>query len=381
MNLRTALRSAFTLVEMLVVIIIITAILLIAVPSFQSMLNSSEAALADTMLKSGLRAGKDAALRSSGDQDSAVVFSFAPGGRLTMGVYIKAGSLNDEDGSNNVIRREIFVPTGLNTPIQLPKGWMVRGYSPPNSSGQPGSTSAIDDPSMQWYEDYPDRPMDFTEGNWVFPETNFYDTGEPDDGFNRQTFIVRFQAGTGIMKLGAGDPVLILLPGPNATWRENGVFDKFRADQTDDAVRFVTRILNAPFRDGGPTAPPALTENQRRDLLGWECSDMVLAKPVSQLALYEEAKLAAAIGVRVDRTTDCIYRPFVPGTSNTPELVVRTNNPGNFTRDINRWMTGDTNIDGTYEAVSGSGQILDAPEAKIFTIDRYTGSLQAVEVQ
>ncbi len=377
MTLHRFRSAAFTLVEMLVVIIIITALLLIAVPSFQSMLNSSEAAMADGALRAGLRAGKDAALRSTGDQDSAVVFFFQPGGRLTMGVYVKVGALNDEDGAGNVVRRDVFAPSGVNEPVQLPKGWMVRGYAPPNATSN-GSSDSTADPSTEWYETYPGRrPMNSTQGNWVFPETGFYNTNVEDDGKNRQTFMVRFQAGTGIMKLGASDTCLVIAPGPSASWRNSGVFNAYRADRADDISRFVLRILNAPL---GGSGPAVLSEDDRRSLLGWECSDVILAKPVSQVALYEEAKLAAALGVRVDRTTDCIYQPFVPGTSVSPELVARAD-LANFTRDINRWISGDTNLNGSYETVSGSGQVLDAPEARIFTIDRYTGALQTVEVQ
>lgn len=376
MNLHGIRSRAFTLIEMLVVIIIITAILLIAVPSFQSMLNSSEAALADSLLKSGMRAGKDAAIRSTGDQDSAVVFSYSPGGRLTMGVYVKVAEFNDEDGSGNVIRRDVFVPTGINEPVQLPRGWMVRGYSPPSGTSEPSSLNGLLDPSMEWYETTAGRPMDYRDGNWVFPETDLYNHRVWDDGRNRQTFMVRFQAGTGTMKIGAGVPSLIFSPGPNAPWRNSGAFSIYRADQADDAAKFVTRLINAPI-SGGPTS---LTATQRLELLGWESSDTILAKPVSQLALYQEASLAAGLGVRVDRATGCIYQPFVPGTSTTPELVTRTDF-ANFTRDINRWITGDTNLDGIHRAVSGAGQIEDSPEARIFTIDRYTGALQAVEVQ
>lgn len=372
MRLRTAIRAAFTLVEMLVVIIIITAILLIAVPSFQAMLNSTESAMAESMLKAGLRAGKDAALRSTGDQDSAVVFFYPPGGRLTMGVYVKVGTLNDSDGVNNVVQRDIFVPTGLNEPVQLPKGWMVRGFAPPNGTSS-GSDDSLLDPCTQWYESYSNRPMNSTQANWVFPETHFYDTGDSDSGEHRQTFMVRFEAGTGIMRIGAANTALIFDPGPNAAWRGNGEFNTYRADQTDDPIRFITRILNAPAVGTG-----ALDEQERRSLIGWESSDMVLAKPVSQLALYEEVKLASGIGVRPDRTTGCLYLPFQAGSD--PSLVARAD-AGNMTRDINRWITGDTSLNGQYRPVDGAGVTEDAPEARIFTIDRYTGGLQTVEVQ
>jgi len=371
------LRRAFTLIEMLVVIIIITSILLIAVPSFQSMLNNSQAALADTMLKSGLRSGKDAALRSSGDQDSAVVFFFAPGGRLTMGIYIKAGSLNDLDGAGNVVRRDIFVPSGINEPLQLPRGWMVRGYAPANSTSD-GSNDSTSDPATQWYEPYPNRPKNADEPNWVFPETDFYDRSRSDVGEYRQTFMVRFQAGTGIMKMGSAETCLIFAPGPNAQWRNNGVFANYRADQTDDALRFVTRILNAPAGGGGPTV---VTDANRRELLGWKSSDMVLTRAVGQLALYDESKLAAALGVRVDRFSQSLYLPFDPGSPAPPSLPPRPSNFASYSRDINRWISGDTNLDGLHRPNGAAGEVLDAPEARIFTVDRYTGALQAVEVQ
>jgi hypothetical protein len=302
-----------------------------------------------------------------------VVFSFAPGGRLTMGIYVKVGTLSDECGANNVIERDIFVPTGLNEPVQLPKGWMVRGFAPPFATSS-GSNDSLVDPSTEWYESVTDRPMNSTEGNWLFPETHFYNVDDEADGANRQTFMVRFEAGSGIMRMGAANTSLIFMPGPNAGWRSSGIYSQFRSDQSDDAIRFVTRLLNAPGAGAG-----SLSETERRDLLGWESSDIVLARPVTQLALYDEGKLAAGIGARVDRVTGCLYVPFSTATG-TPAYVTRAN-PGNFTRDINRWIMGDTDLDGQHRVAGDTGESEDAPEARIFTIDRYTGGLQPVEVQ
>ncbi len=363
---RGGLRSAFTLIEMLVVMIIIVILLGVAVPSFQAILNSSESALAESMLKAGMRAGRDAALRSSGDRDSAVVFFFEPGGQCSMVVCVKAGTLLDEDGAGNVVARDVFAPSPVNQPIQLPRGWSVRGYAPAYSIGV--SNDVTQDPNHQWYESNAGRPLNSQEGNWVFPETGFYNTNSPDDGFNRQSFMVRFQAGSGMVKIADTSTVLVVAPGPYASWRGSGVFSLHRADQAEDLTKFVQRVL---------TAPTSLTDAQRRQLIGLRASDSVLCRAVSQLVLYQERALAGGLGVRPDRETGSLYRPFVIGTSSAPELVAGASVTA---RNINRWVTGDTNLDGRHRSYNGANRE-DEPDTRVFALDRATGALQQVEVE
>jgi hypothetical protein len=49
---------------------------------------------------------------------------------------------------------------------------------------------------------------------------------------------------------------------------------------------------------------------------------------------------------------------------------------------INDWIQGDTNGDGQVSGAADAGEAnSDQPEARLFTIDRYTGILHQVEVQ
>ncbi|MBX3401869.1 MAG: type II secretion system protein [Phycisphaeraceae bacterium] len=365
-QVRRGIRSAFTLIEMLVVMIIIVILLGIAVPSFQAILSSSESALAETMLKAGMRAGRDAALRSSGDRDSAVVFFFEPGGQCSMVVCVKAGTLLDEDGAGNTVAREVFAPSPVNQPIQLPRGWSVRGYAPAYSIGV--SNNVTLDANHEWYESNPGRPLNAQQGNWVFPETGFYNTTVNNDGFNRQSFMVRFQAGSGLVKIADTSTVLVVAPGPYAAWRGSGVFSQHRADQAEDLTKFVQRVL---------TAPTSLSDSQRRQLIGLRASDSVLCRAVSQLVLYEERELARGLGVRADRDTSSLYQPFVVGASSAPELVAGADVTA---RNINRWVTGDTNFDGRHRSFNGVNRE-DVPNTRVFALDRATGTLLQVEVE
>ncbi|MFN0132137.1 MAG: type II secretion system protein, partial [Phycisphaerales bacterium] len=159
-------RRAFTLVELLVVIAIFVLLLAIAVPAFSNMLYSSEQSLADNALRSALTAARDAAARNGPEQDAAAVFTFEPDGRLSVLTCVRAGVIEDVPplGARATVTREVFVPLAGFLPIQMPRGWMVRGYAPPNS---------VDD---GWYEDtyLNTGPLVVRSGNWVFPETGFF---------------------------------------------------------------------------------------------------------------------------------------------------------------------------------------------------------------
>jgi len=121
---------AFTLLELIVVILIIGVLLGIAVPSFSAMLRSSESSMADTLLRNALRAGRDVALRSGGREDVAVVFTFDARGRLSILTCVKVGELADSPPTLPIVLREIFVPVDISQPTQLPKYWTVRGFAP-----------------------------------------------------------------------------------------------------------------------------------------------------------------------------------------------------------------------------------------------------------
>jgi type II secretory pathway pseudopilin PulG len=357
-------RAAFTLTELLVVILILVTVLLIAVPAFSSLMYSSEASMAESLLRSALRAGRDAAIRSAGRSDAGIVFFFEPGGRTLLVPCVKAGEL-EEGTLNRPTVIEIWIPSDTLEPVQLPKNWMVRGYAPVNSiSPLPLGTLWYEGPRIIGGGGY---GMSSTRGDWVFPETGFYDVESGRDGQKRQTFMIRFEAGTGLLSTAYSAPVLVLSPRPSATGRSPVGSDQWkRADLASDYSRFVRRVLT----------DNSIRLFERQALLGSVSSDMVRAKAVSQIALYDEKKLAAGLGVHPDRDTGCLYTVTRAGPGNVTVLWVR----GALVdaAHMNAWIEGDTDFDGRIESPSATG---DSPQAKMFTIDRYTAVLHEVEAQ
>ncbi len=338
-------RRAFSIVELLVVTIIIALLALIAIPAFNGIIADSERALAEEALQTAVRTARAAALRSAGDEDTALVFHYMltpNGGRTSMVVCRRVAMLEDGSGTNAPFLREVFVPVPDVDPIQLPAGWMVRGYA---------KAGAITTGSG-WYDGPARYPP--TERNWVFPETDFYDIDVDDDGQRRQTFALRFQAGTGVLAV-PGDEMLVLSPRPSIAGR-NGVPDHLRVDEAENDVRVVRAVLAEPL-------------GRRRELLGDISGDTILTRAVSQIALYNERELAAALGVRVDRRTACLYE-----NGNEPRYVSGVN-----PRMINGWIEGDTNFDGLVR-ISTADAEPDSPLARVYAIDRYTAYLRQLEV-
>lgn len=384
-------RSGFTIVELLVVIIIITILATVAIPSFSAMMYSQESALAQTRLTAVMRAGRDAAVRSSGDADAGLAFFYEPGGRLTIVPCVKVGVVEDLRVVNGTpttqrVRRDVFVPVDFIEPVQMPRNFMIRGYTAPGT---------IDPTTGDWYENHNGQQRyggSATEGDWVFPETNFYGGGTADslagpnvnlNGAFRQTFMVRFQAGTGLLAP-PGQEALIVSPRPTGVGRNNAPFGGWRIDQATDLRRFVQTVLQDPMRDplsGSPAANPRLW---RQQLLGDQSSDTVLAKSVQQVALYDENKLAtglATVGVRIDRNSGCMYvlDPLNPYPT-YPTPVGAT--PAQFIQRINQWIEGDTNGDGVINRnPQMNGGRVDDPQARVYTIDRFTGEVRPVEVE
>jgi Tfp pilus assembly protein FimT len=355
-------RAAFTITELLVVITLIVILVLIAVPSFQSMIYSSEEGMTETQVRTAIRAARDAAIRSNGGADGAAVFFFEPGGRCTIVPCVKVGEMTDwfSAAGNDTVRREIFAAAPGFSPVQLPRTWMVRGYVSANSF-----TNA-------WYGSSTQEMNDATlaqQRNWMFPETGFFDTTGTAEGFKRSTFMVRFQAGTGALVGASTEPALVLAPRNSGVGRTTSPFNidpQANKEGREDPVQFVRTWLAKPVSGTGV--------NDRRAVLGRRSSDMVLARPVMQIAVYNEQKLAAALGARLDSTTSSLYvDPAAAGY--LPEYVMAT--PSVTLRRIDMWIEGDTNIDGTVSNNTGA----DRPEAKLFAIDRLTGVLRPMEVQ
>jgi len=383
------LPRAFTIIELLVVITLIVILILIAVPSFQAMLGSSEEAMAQTQLQAALRAARDAAIRSNGGADAAAVFLFEPGGRTIIVPCVKVGEFSDDPyaGANVIgagglinnatIRREVFAAAPGFSPISLPKYWNVRAYVDP--------TAVNADAVHEWYGSSATTNTGTQQTRWVFPETGFYDTDLVDAGYDRSTFMVRFQAGTGVLVGASTDPVLVLAPRRSYVGRNTQPFNFVtRPDQAEDPVKWVRGVL------AGSKVPPytgLLTAVEKRRLIGRISSDMVLARPVMQLALYDEKRLAAAFGVRLDSETGSIYAgprgQGLTGTTNYHAAYSTGTGANNIdaVQKLAEYMRGDTNFDGIARENGDTSPVPDRPEAHLFAINRYTGAIRELEVQ
>lgn len=349
MNIHTRSRVAFSILELLVVMSIMSIVILLAVPAFQTLSYSMRRSSAESSLKGGLRAARMVAIEAGDGIDAAAVFIHDKGGRITIVPCISVGTLLDTRG-NSFIRIEIFAPVAGVDAVQLPKGWSVRAYTPPDSI-TPTSTSTN---TGGWYSGgtYPtDR------GNWIFPETgdHVYNPDESNDGDDRQTFMVRYHGGSGEVDLSNVEPVLVLNAVPSTAFRNSGIFKDHRADLAVDQVRFVRSVL-----DDDVTFQGANGLRDRRDLLGNVSTDTVLARAVGQLAVYSESRLAGGIGARrLNRETKTLYKD-----SGEPEL------------DLSLFGSG-ANEQAISEKVSDWLESRSASsDAMIFTIQRYSGRAQ-----
>lgn len=375
MNKRlSSIRGAFTLVELLVVISLLAIVVLIGLPAFASMIQGSQRTLAENQLRAGLASARDAAIRSvSGD--SAAVFFFEPGGRTSIVPCIEVGTIKDMDpaGGNAVIERSVFAPLSTTEPVQLPPGWMARGYAPSSRLHSSANLTG-------WYPSYSGaREYDTTRGSWVFPETDFYDVSTASDtqaGLNtlRQSFMIRFQARTGQLVMAETIPAIVLSPRPSTANRQpaDGSVNRTSMWQRVDvstegtavwARRTIQRLNNDPTQ-----------QTLLRQLLGAESGDTIVCGSVSLVSLYDESKLAASLGARgVNRTTGCMYQPHSGGTS-APKidnyLFSGTYSATNFVERTDRWMVG--------QLTDTNGQFV-ASDALIFSFDRFTAKPQEIK--
>jgi prepilin-type N-terminal cleavage/methylation domain-containing protein len=347
-------RRGFTLVELLVVIAIFVLLLAISVPAFSSMMRSSSESLAENSLKIALSIARDAAARNPAGRDTAAVFFYDPETKHTSVLAVTSvGVMIDQTAvpppppiSGNAITREVFVPVTGYEPVQLPRGWNVRGYAPPSTIDQ------------DWYEDTYFAAGLQTQGNWLFPETDFLDVDDGADGQHRQTFMVRFEGGTGLVKMSDLSPVLIYSTVNGSQFRTATPWSTYRGDQTDDAERFVRSVMATPLA--------TLTLADRRKLIGNEASDTVLAKPVGQLAVYDEKRMLAALRVRPDPDTQTVYQDPEQMATPAPAFVSTVSVPQTLD-DLNAWVEGHMTDGGGNEVPS---------DCRIFGIQRYLGTLQ-----
>jgi prepilin-type N-terminal cleavage/methylation domain-containing protein len=349
-----AARRGFTLVELLVVIAIFVLLLAISVPAFSSMMRSSSESLAENSLKIALSIARDAASRNPAGQDAAAVFFYDPQTRHTsvlactsVGVLLDATAVvSPPPISTSTVPREVFVPVTGYEAVQLPRGWNVRGYAPA------GTVDA------DWYEDTYLAAGLQTRGNWLFPETDFLDAEDGADGQHRQTFMVRFEGGTGLLKMSDLSSVLVYSTVNGSQFRTAMPWSAHRGDQTDNLERFVRGVMATPLA--------TLNLADRRKLIGNQASDTVLAKPVGQLAVYDEQRLLSSVRVRPDPGTGTMYQDPAQMGSPAPAFVSTVSAPQTL-NDLNAWIEG--------RLVGADGE--DVPsDCRIFGVQRYLGELQ-----
>lgn len=360
-------RRAYTMVELLVVIVIGAILVGIAVPSFQALLASSRESLAKNALQQALYSARDMATRNLGGGDTAAVFFYDPQRGLTIGIYEQVQTISDEsvDSLNNgTVERDLFVPVAGMDSVGLPPGYMVRGFVL-------GTMLQDED----WYEDLTDytprsgtlQPgggSDRGPGAWICPETHFYDQTAQDDGADRQTFMVRFEAGTGAL---SHESKTALILDPRLSGQNRDVFSGLNLEPINEAEDLRSWAVRAAV-----TTETGVVD-ERAQIIGNESSDTVLARPVTDLAMYRERRMAQMLGLRgLNKQTDTIYKPgddpeidtalFRDGTLASDRLLLETR--------ITQWIEGRLAIESN--ALAGTAAEADSA---IYTISAYFGDL------
>ncbi|MBY0309350.1 MAG: prepilin-type N-terminal cleavage/methylation domain-containing protein [Phycisphaerales bacterium] len=354
-----SLRGAFSLTEMLVVLVIIVILLGIAIPAFRSMSQSQEKTASEARLAFALQAARDAAVNLGEGNDVAAVFTYDLGGPMRIVPCQLAGRVMDAiRGSAVPASYEVFVPVSSIEPTSLPMGWTVRAWTP-------GATI-----NGGWYDDGATPRYAANQPAWVFPETGFFNHASTGDGANRQTFMVRFEGGTGKLVGVSARPVLVLLPRPSSQGRTAPNW--LRADLSPDLRQMVRSYLSDP-------RSATLTPAMRDEVLSDKSSDCVMAKPVRVLALADESALAGALGVRVDDASRCLYAinpsDVSAGLTLSPRLVngPTGNNPLD-TVSVGRAIEFYDNPTNTGNLRTQTGEV------RVYTVDRYAGSLKELTV-
>lgn len=333
-------HRAFSLLELLVVVTILVLLIGFALPAFSSILGSVERSVAENQLKIGIAAGRDAAIANVLG-DGAAVFMFEPGGRMSIVPCREVTRIRDRlpvvdplTGTREVTR-SVFIPVADSEPLQLPKGWSIRGYAPPGRIHSPRDRNR-----NGWYEG--DELWGDLDGGgaWLFPENGFYDRTVGNVGVNRQSFMIRFRSGTGEVVTDNTDLCLVVDLSPESEFRTLSPWNMMRMDRADDlelAVRRYAAIIN-----------DADLSEQEFSILGDEATDTILVGPVVALGLYEESKLAVGVGLKgLNRTTGSIYRasdidPRLPATVPEFDSSLRRafGNGQTISNQINAWMVG-----------------------------------------
>lgn len=415
-------RAAFTLVEVLVVVVIISILIAFAVPSYQNLIESSERSLAVNTLRNAVTAAQDIALSGTEGEDGAVVFLHDGRGRISIvpavkvGTYdnpigvIGGGGLNLTPSGVDSVSVDVFVPIGSGEYAQLPEYWSVRGFAPAGSLLDPVQVANIanERTAARWYNS-PAYGGDniFSDiknrDHWVFPETGFYAIdaqyeGGPDDGTlgaspqnirtPRQSFMIRFDSQTGQLKRDSSAAIFID-PRPS---RERPYGDQpdpdrerwLRVDLDDSVKRWALRLLEHPNPNDGDGPYQRQDHVIRAQLLGNASHDTVLVKPVTRVALYDERVMAADLGARGLNATGTIYEDYDqtnPGDEIRFDQALWESYPGDedLILAINRWVEGDTNNDGRidFDTEDAVGRV-DLPQARLYIIEPYGADLVEV---
>lgn len=421
-------RRGFTLTELFVVLAIIAIVLGIGVPAINAVVRDSNASLAEQSLRTGVEAARDVAIASGGQRDGAAVFLFEPNGAVRIVPAVWVGRVEDRrqadrnpvsqpltgTGRENLVVRDVFVPAPGAEAIEMPGDWRVRGWA---------AAGMIDD---EWYDSphYGNEGYNTTDripkqrGQWVFPESGFYDRtlpatvnaqglpygSSPDpQATPRQSFMVRFEAGSGILKQ-TGEPAIFVDPNPALPEQERDeVFqgsipaaDRLdieadgwrRIDRAESLERWARRMLaERNFVKNSDQDEPGDKLGKLR-WIGNESMDTVLVRPVSRLALYDDRDLAAALraagasGSVIHPETGTIYQLRETGLASEPvrpwlttavrNLPANANYPGGAASIITGLINGDSDLNGLIEPADGEAF------SRIFVISPYTGDFVEV---
>jgi len=407
-----AARRAFTVVELLVVVVIILIVLTVATPAFQSMLYSAARSESANTVNAAVLAARELALRSASGDDGAVVFVYDRDGTMRIIPAVRVGTVLEPVygaggagggptpvGGAPRVRRDVFAPVPEAAAFQMPAFWNVRGYAPANSmieyvpGERPSENLAV------WYNSAMYGATDVSsnsnnpklEGNWIFPETAFYDIDQPaaPSGRNaptaRQSFMIRFDSATGTVS-GDRSPALFIDPRPSTVNRPGGARPEarqrwLRPDRAEDLGAWARGLIaSPPINANGDRLRPPFTETSdatRLSFIGMSSNDSILVKPVSRIAVYDERVMARDLGARrLNATTNSLYRPVARGSNQAgnqidPDLFATGFNIDDLRQRINRWLDGDTNNDGTIDDD-------DQPQARIYLLRPGTGDLTEV---
>lgn len=372
----------FTLTELIVVITLLAIVVAIGLPAFGSMLSASNRSLAVGQFRAAMSSARDAAVRST-DSDSAAVFFFEPGGRLTIATYIQVGTMEDRDPQYTgnfpqvSVKRDVFAPAAAVQVMQMPPGWMVRGFAP---------SSMLDDNANQtgWYPNSALRDYNRETGAWVFPETGFYDPEADSDAAGRvsyrQTFMVRFEKGTGNLVVNQTIPAVVVSPRPGASGaitRQAGAPEQTnwrRVDRAQDLSQWTKRLTRRRVVPNGAAAGE-VSSTDLAGLIGAESGDTVLANSVDLVSLYDEKSLSGALGARgLNRASGSIYR-WTDGSTprpTEPEIDAQLFNsasPRQIGQQIDEWLVGKLQQNGRYVE----------SDALIYGFDRHSGEPREVK--